>query len=120
MKNGEIYLEVNISLELLKGCVWKMLKKDKNLDSLDSRSSTLGSQANHSEKKIIDRTAKSIPNNIISIQDNKGICEANGCSENATNELRVNVGKFGEITLFLCTACLPKFITKGATIENVQ
>ena|GEM_PF-1951991 len=96
-----------------------MMKKDKNLDSLDSRSSTLGYQANHAEKEI-DIAAMSIPNPIIDIQDNQGICEANGCSKNATDELRVDVGKFGKITLFLCKNCLPKFITKGANIEIVQ
>jgi hypothetical protein len=69
-----MYLGVNISLELLKGCVWKMLKKSKSLDSLDSRSSTLGSQANHTEKKVTDIAATiSIPHNIIDKQDNNVI-----------------------------------------------
>ena len=88
-----------------------MLKKNKNIvDSLDSRSSTLGSQANHTEKKAIDIAATiSIPNNIIDIQDNNVICEANGCYKQAANEIKLDVGQFGKISLFLCKNCLPKF-----------
>ena len=86
------------------------MKKDKNLDSLDSRSSTLGSQANRAEKKTIDIAATiSIPNNIIDIQDNNVICEANGCYKQATNEIKLDVGQSGKISLFLCKNCLPKF-----------
>ena len=87
-----------------------MLKKSKRLDSLDSRSSILGSQANHYEKKAIDIAATiSIPNNIINIQDNNVICEANGCYKQATNEIRLDVGQFGKISLFVCRNCIPKF-----------
>lgn len=86
-----------------------MLKKSKSLDSLDSRSSTLGSQANHFEKKVIDIATTSILNNIIDIQDNNFICEANGCSKNGTDEISLDVGKFGKISLVLCKNCLPKF-----------
>jgi hypothetical protein len=87
-----------------------MLKKNKSLDSLDSRSSTLGSQANHAENKAIDITATiSIPNNVIDIQRNNVICEANGCYKQATNEIKLDVGQFGKISLFLCKNCLPKF-----------
>ena len=89
------------------------MKKDKNLDSLDSRSSTLGSQANHAEKKAIDIGALSKPNNIIDIQDNNVVCEANGCYKQATNEIKIDVGQFGKISLFLCKNCLPKFNIKG-------
>ena len=85
------------------------MKEGKNIDSLDSRSSTLGSQANHAEKKVIDMTAISIPNNIIDIQNNNVICEANGCYKQATNEIKLDVGQFGKISLFLCRNCLPKF-----------
>lgn len=87
-----------------------MLKKSKSLDSLDSRNSTPGSQANHFEKKVIDIAATSIPNNIIDIQDNNVICEANGCYKQATNEIKLDIGKFGRISLFLCRNCVPKFI----------
>ncbi|HJT83295.1 MAG TPA: hypothetical protein VJ697_02335 [Nitrososphaeraceae archaeon] len=87
-----------------------MLKKSKNFDSLDSRSSTLGSQANHTDSKAIEITAAmSLPNNIIDIQDNNVICEANGCYKQATNELELDVGQFGKISLFLCRNCIPKF-----------
>jgi hypothetical protein len=78
-----------------------MVRKEKIIDSLDSRSSTLGSQANQS-KKMIDIECMSIPNNIIDIQDNNVICEANGCYEQATIEIKLDVGKFGKISLFLC------------------
>lgn len=45
---------------------------------------------------------------------NKEICEAIGCSKPATNEIKLDVGKFGRISLFLCKNCLPKFATKGS------
>ena len=86
-----------------------MLKKNKSLDSLDSRSSTLGSQVNHTKKKAIDISSISIPNNIIDLQDNNVICEANGCYRQATNEIKLDVGQFGKISLFLCKDCVPKF-----------
>ncbi|MGI9010157.1 MAG: hypothetical protein ACR2F1_03095 [Nitrososphaeraceae archaeon] len=57
-------------------------------------------------------TSISIPNNIINIQDNNFICEANGCYENAIHEIKIDAGKFGKISLFLCANCIPKF-TKG-------
>ena len=85
------------------------MKEGKNIDSLDSRSSTLGSQVNHAEKKVIDMTAISIPNYKIGIQDNNVICEANGCYKQATNEIKLDVGQFGKISLFLCQDCVPKF-----------
>ena len=50
---------------------------------------------------------------IIALATNKQICEAVECSKNATNEIRLNVGKFGKISLFLCKDCLPKFTLKG-------
>jgi hypothetical protein len=109
MKNEEIFRGVNIYLDLLKGSVWKMMKKSEHLDSLDSRSSTLRSQPNHTKMKAIDIVDISIPNNIRYIQDNNVICEAIGCSKNATNEIKLDVGQFGKISLFLCKNCLPKF-----------
>ena len=51
----------------------------------------------------------SIPNNIIDIQDNKQICEALDCFEQATIEIKINAGKFGKIPLFLCKKCISKF-----------
>ena len=87
-----------------------MLKKSKSLDSLDFRNSTLGSQANHAKKKALDIAATiSIPNNIIDIQNNNVICEANGCYKQATNEIKLDVGQFGKISLFVCSNCIPKF-----------
>ena len=58
--------------------------------------------------------------NIIALATNKQICEAIGCSKNATNEISLDIGKLGKISLFLCKGCLPKFTIKGASIENVQ
>jgi hypothetical protein len=52
-----------------------MLKKSKCLGSLDSRSSSLGSQANHAKEKALDIVDTiSIPNDIVDIQDNNVIC----------------------------------------------
>jgi hypothetical protein len=51
--------------------------------------------------------------NIIALATNKQTCEAIGCSKNATDEINLNVGKFGRISLFLCKECLPKFTIKG-------
>ncbi|HSF50415.1 MAG TPA: hypothetical protein VLA74_06615 [Nitrososphaeraceae archaeon] len=64
-------------------------------------------------------TSISIPNNIIKIQDNNLICEATGCYKPATNEIKLEVGQFGKISLILCKKCLPKFTTKGDNTENV-
>jgi hypothetical protein len=49
--------------------------------------------------------------NIIVLATIKQICEARECSKNATHEIRLNVGKFGIISLFLCKKCLSKFTT---------
>ena len=50
---------------------------------------------------------------IIALATYKEICEAVGCSKNATDEINLNVGKFGRIPLLVCKDCLPKFIVKG-------
>jgi hypothetical protein len=50
-----------------------------------------------------------IPNNNINLRDNNVICEANGCYKQATNEIKLDVGQFGKISLFLCRTCVPKF-----------
>jgi hypothetical protein len=48
-------------------------------------------------------------NSIIALATNKHLCEAIDCSKTATDEISLNVGKFGKISLFLCKECLPKF-----------
>jgi hypothetical protein len=58
--------------------------------------------------------------NIIALATNKQSCEAIDCHNKATDEISLNVGKFGKISLFLCKNCLPKFRIEGANIENVQ
>ena len=47
--------------------------------------------------------------NIIALATNKQICEAVGCSKNATDVIKLDVGQFGRISFFLCKECLPKF-----------
>jgi hypothetical protein len=65
-------------------------------------------------------TGISISNNIIHIRDNNVICEANGCYQQATIEIKLDVGQFGKIPLFLCANCLPKFTFKGVEYQNAQ
>ena len=42
-------------------------------------------------------------------QDINGICECIGCNANATSSVSVKVGDKGQITLFLCEKCKPRF-----------
>jgi hypothetical protein len=37
------------------------------------------------------------------------ICEAIGCFAIAESEVKIPVGKFGLLKLFLCNNCMPKF-----------
>jgi uncharacterized protein YlaI len=46
---------------------------------------------------------------IIELEVNNSICEAVGCSNKATVELTVNVGRKRTIQLFLCKDCVSKF-----------
>ena len=55
----------------------------------------------------------SITNTKLEKDPNKQICEALGCFEQATIEIKINAGKFGKIPLFLCKKCIPKFTIKG-------
>lgn len=48
-------------------------------------------------------------NNNIILESNNLICESNGCLEKATDEIKLDAGKFGKISLFLCKKCIPKF-----------
>jgi hypothetical protein len=57
---------------------------------------------------------------VIALATNKQICEAVGCSNFATNEIKLDIGKYGNISLFLCIDCLPKFSTKGVKIRNAK
>jgi hypothetical protein len=38
-----------------------------------------------------------------------GICDAEGCFANATEEIKMSVGQFGSIDLYICSNCKPKF-----------
>ena len=55
----------------------------------------------------------SIPSNRLGKEINKQICEAIGCFDQATIEIKISVGQFGRIPLFLCKGCLSKFTLKG-------
>jgi hypothetical protein len=46
-------------------------------------------------------------------QDINGICECIGCNANATSNVSVKVGDKGQITLFLCEKCKPRFSDSG-------
>lgn len=37
-------------------------------------------------------------------------CNAAGCDKIGTIELKVNAGKFGDVTLFVCPECVGKFV----------
>ena len=37
------------------------------------------------------------------------ICDATGCDAAGVNKIKVNAGKFGFITLFVCPNCVGKF-----------
>jgi hypothetical protein len=42
-------------------------------------------------------------------EPNNLICEAVGCHAKGTDEIAVNVGTLGVISLLLCTDCISKF-----------
>jgi uncharacterized protein YlaI len=50
-----------------------------------------------------------ISQKIIELEVNNSICDAVGCSNKATVELTVNVGRKRTIQLFLCKDCISKF-----------
>ena len=41
-------------------------------------------------------------------------CDAAGCDAPGINEIKVNAGKFGTVTLFVCPNCVGKFTDDGA------
>jgi hypothetical protein len=45
----------------------------------------------------------------ISTELNNLICEASDCKDNACHQIKIDVGRFGKITLNLCRNCIPKF-----------
>ena len=52
--------------------------------------------------------------NILPKQEDKvTICNALGCKEKAIKEIKLEVGKYGKISLFLCRICIPKFTKDG-------
>jgi hypothetical protein len=52
-------------------------------------------------------------NQSISQANNKNICNAFGCSSNATQKISVSAGTFGTISLNLCNNCIGLFKEKG-------
>jgi hypothetical protein len=41
--------------------------------------------------------------------DQRITCNAAGCNAKGSIEIKVNAGKFGEVTLFVCPKCVGKF-----------
>lgn len=37
-------------------------------------------------------------------------CDAEGCDAAGANRIKVNAGKFGTVTLFVCSNCIGKFL----------
>jgi uncharacterized protein YqkB len=37
-------------------------------------------------------------------------CDAEGCEAAGSNQIRINAGKFGTVTLFVCSNCIGKFL----------
>ena len=40
---------------------------------------------------------------------NKEICNATGCTKEATEQLEISAGRYGTISLLLCRPCVDKF-----------
>jgi hypothetical protein len=40
------------------------------------------------------------------------VCDGFGCNYKATTQVKVDAGKFGPVTLFLCPNCVGKFADK--------
>jgi hypothetical protein len=51
-------------------------------------------------------------NQTLDLVSNNGICEASGCFEKATIDIKVKVGQGKKITLNLCKNCIKKFEDK--------
>ena len=45
----------------------------------------------------------------ISLEINNLICEANDCTNKVSEKIIIKVGKYSQISLFLCKDCVPKF-----------
>jgi hypothetical protein len=45
----------------------------------------------------------------ITYEINNFIYEANDCTRNASEEISIEAGKYGYISLFPCKKCIPKF-----------
>lgn len=54
----------------------------------------------------------------LSIDVNKQICDAEGCSAVATEEIKISVGRMGDIDLSLCQNCVKKFVNDGETAQG--
>jgi hypothetical protein len=48
---------------------------------------------------------------------NRQICDAEGCSASATQEIKVSVGRMGDIYLSICENCMKKFVNGGQTAQ---
>jgi hypothetical protein len=48
-------------------------------------------------------------------EGNPRICDAAGCNELATQQIEVDAGRFGTVTLFVCKYCVEKFLDDEGT-----
>lgn len=73
-----------------------------------TRMSNITNQQHHNEPKIGNQELPS-PNH-------ESVCEGFGCSERATQEIKLSVGTLGKITLNICGKCQSKFIAKSVSV----
>jgi hypothetical protein len=52
--------------------------------------------------------------------DYKDICNVFGCSNSAEKEIDVNAGKFGIISLNVCSKCIDIFKNENTTTTKVE
>jgi hypothetical protein len=58
-------------------------------------------------------------NHTLSKETNKEICNVYHCQKKATENIKISAGKFGEITLNLCSGCTLLFATKEAAKNEI-
>jgi hypothetical protein len=57
----------------------------------------------------------------LSAETNKQICESDGCFAIAEEEIKISVGRTGNINLSVCGRCKPKFIINNEiTREQIR
>jgi len=61
-----------------------------------------------------------MPNNYNALESNKIVCEAIDCLSFATKEIKVSAGKFGFITLNVCSKCIDIFISETSSSKKME